>query len=198
MEPINPSPGESLKIINDMIDVAKNEFSDNGAFYLLWGWAVFITAALHYILIRIGYEHPYIVWAVIMPLAGIISLIISWRHKRKSGKRSRTWFDRILFYVWTAFGASLLIVLFTAGEVGWEHAYPVMIILYAIGTYISGGVMKFRPLIAGGIASWIIGAFAFFVSFEWQLILLAAAILVSYIIPGHILAAKYQRHVSGT
>jgi hypothetical protein len=100
-----------------------------------------------------------------------------------------------MMFTWIAFGASLFIVLTLGGKVGWEVTYPVVILLYGIGTFISGGVLRFLPLILGGIACWVISCIAFFVSFDIQLLLLAGSLLVAYIIPGHLLKYNYNRNV---
>ena len=61
-------------------------------------------------------------------------------------------------------------------------------ILYGVGTVSSGGILKFKPLVFGGYLSMVIGLAAFYTPYEYQFILLAAAVTVSYIIPGHLLS----------
>lgn len=40
MQPENFSPKDSLQLIDQMINQAKNRFSENGFLYLLWGWLI--------------------------------------------------------------------------------------------------------------------------------------------------------------
>jgi hypothetical protein len=70
---------------------------------------------------------------------------------------------------------------------GWQAAYPYLILLYGIGTFLSGVIFKFKPLKVGGIISWGIALVAFFVSFPIQLLLLALTTLVAYLIPGYLI-----------
>jgi hypothetical protein len=67
-----------------------------------------------------------------------------------------------------------------------------VMVTYATWLFISGGALKFKPLMAGGIVNWIFAAAGFFVSFQTQVIFLALAVLLGYIIPGHLLRNKYK------
>ena len=95
-------------------------------------------------------------------------------------------------YVLIAFLVSLFMVLFFQGMLK-LNCYPMVMMVYGIWLFISGGAIKFKPLIAGGIVNWILCIVAFFVSFEIQLLLLALAVLLGYIIPGHMLKSRYQK-----
>ena len=70
--------------------------------------------------------------------------------------------------------------------------YPLVMLIYGIWLFISGGALKFRPLIIGGIVNWLLGITAFFFAFEMQLLILALAVLLGYIIPGHLLKRKFE------
>jgi membrane protein implicated in regulation of membrane protease activity len=79
-------------------------------------------------------------------------------------------------------------------NIGPEGAYPIIMFLYGLGTFVSGGILKFRPLVWGAVGAWATGIAALFVTFQHQLILLAISVLVSYLIPGYLLS-KSQQHV---
>lgn len=181
---------QSLRLINEMIMTAKSSMKDDGFLYLFWGWLIFASALLHYGLLHYTqFSYPYAVWLT-MPLAGIFSAVYSSRKARR--EKVRTIFDTFMKYLWMGFIASIIILLIGMSRIGWQNGYPILMILYGLGTFVSGGALKFRPLIIGGIASWLIALLAFFVAFDIQLLLLALSILVSYIIPGHLLKANYQ------
>lgn len=195
MEKEELTPEQGFQIIQQMIESAKKEISDNGFFYLLWGYLVFTAALGHYVMLKMELSYAFITWPVLMPLGGIISIIQGIVSGKKNKRKTRSWVDHIFVYTWISFGVSLFIVLFMGGKLGWEVVYPMVILLYGIGTFISGGIMKFRPLILGGIICWVLALIAFYVSFEHQLILIIIAILSAYIIPGHILKNKAAQHV---
>jgi len=195
MEKNNLTPEQSFQVIHQMIQEAKKEMSDNGFLYLLWGWLVFIAAIGNYIMLQLDIIYSFISWPILMPLGGIISMIYGITQRKKNSKRTKTLVDYVLGYTWIAFGICLLVTLLISSKIGWEITYPFIMLLYGIGTFISGGVMKFKPLIIGGIICWVGGSVAFFVGFEYQLLILIGVIIGSYIVPGHILKSQYQKNV---
>ena len=68
-----------------------------------------------------------------------------------------------------------------------------VMMVYGFWLFISGGALKFKPLIIGGVINWVLAAFSFFIGFEQQLITLALAVLLGYIIPGHMLKNKFSK-----
>lgn len=184
------SEKDSLALIHQMIASAKNEIKDDGFLYLLWGYLVFAAAITHYILIQLGYKYNYIPWPVLMITGAVISIIYGMKQSKKV--KVKTYVDTFMGYLWGAFMVALLIVLGFSWKLG-ISTYPLIIVIYGIGTFVSGGALKFRPLIIGGALCWVIAIISFFMNFEMQLLLLALSILVSYIIPGHLLQWKYNK-----
>ena len=76
------------------------------------------------------------------------------------------------------------------------NAYPMVMLVYGIWLFISGGALRFRPLIIGGMLNWALAIVAFFYTFDIQLIILAIAVLGGYIIPGHMLKARHNKNKS--
>lgn len=175
---------ESLAIISSMIAGTKRKLSHDSVHYLLWGWSVLIAALAHYFLLHRGFEQPYLSW-LLMPLTAIAAAIVGARQKRE--RHVSTHIDTAMQYVWIGFLIMLLLTLAVSPKIGFETSYPLLMWLYGLGTFISGGILKFKPLWIGGLLSFALGTAAFFLPFDQQLLLLAAAIIVSYIIPGHLL-----------
>ena len=189
------SEGEKqLKIIEEMIASAKVKASEGSIYYLIWGWLVLIAASCNFILLNYtSYENHWIAWPILMALGGIISGVVGYKQEKKT--TVKTYVDRAMAYLWSAVGITLFVVLIAMIKLGPLVAYPILIFLYGIGTFVSGGILKFKPLVIGGVACWVIGSIAVYVNFSDQLILLATAIVVSYLIPGHILAARKESNV---
>ena len=185
---------ESLSIIQQMIDKVKSDIDDDSFYNLFWGWLVFIASISNFILLKMEYEYSFLPW-LLMPLGAIVTGVYSYKHKRN--KRVRTYIDDFLRYVLIAFLVSLMMVLFFQSKLEFS-TYPMVMMVYGIWLFISGGVIRFRPLMIGGIINWILAIAAFFVSFEIQLLLLALAVVSGYIIPGYLLKAFYKRNVQRT
>jgi len=45
----------------------------------------------------------------------------------------------------------------------------------------------------GGIINWALAVIGFYVGFETQLLLLAAAVMFGYIVPGYMLRSRYNK-----
>ena len=55
---------------------------------------------------------------------------------------------------------------------------------------VSGRLLQFKPLVAGGIINWVLACVCVLVPYDYQLLIAAAAILSSYIIPGHLISSN--------
>lgn len=182
---------DNLVLIANMMTVARRDFTDKSYIYLLWGWAVCICALTEYILLKMGKEYHPMVWLA-LPFVTIIQLIISRRKERSD--RITTHMDRVMSYVWTAVMVSMVIILVSQGVMQLS-CYPALIILYGIGTYISGSIMNLTIMRIGAACCWVIALVAFYVSFEYQLLLLSLSLILSYIIPGHLLKLRFKNNV---
>ena len=68
-------------------------------------------------------------------------------------------------------------------------------LLYGMATLISGGLLNFKPLVIGSLFSFICAISSIFVAEREQFLCIAVSLLLSYIIPGHLLQAKYKSQV---
>lgn len=177
---------QNLALITEMIQTARHQFNERGTVYLLWGWLVFIASIAQYLLIKFNVAEHSLVW-LLMPLGALAQVFIM---KKESKDQVKTYLDKVMGKVWTAVGISIGLVLLLTRDI--THTFPMLLVLYGIGTYITGRVLKFPQLVFGAICCWCIAIVASFVSFDYQLLLLATAMLVAYIIPGYAMSAKYK------
>lgn len=191
MEEKQISEKESLEIITRMIQSARSSISDSSIFYLLWGWLVFIALLAEYFLIRFNSPYYYIGWMILMPAGFVASWVIGKNKGKKQGMK--TYIDQFMGYLWTGFIISLMIVLFFMQKLNADGVYPVIFVLYGLGTFVSGGVLRFRPLQIGGVACWSIAIASIYVEHDIQLIMGALLMIVAYIIPGYLLRAQFKK-----
>lgn len=187
------SPGESIQLIESMINRAKDRFNENGHLYLLWGWTVLICSIGHFILLKyVRYEKHYLIWM----LTWIVAIYqIIYLAKRKKKEKVKTYSEDILGYVWLTFIVSMFLIGFVFMRGQAEYYYklinPVFLILYGIPTFLSGIILRFKPLKAGGISCWVLSVLSTFIPYEYQLLMLSIAMLAAWIVPGYMLRAKY-------
>lgn len=187
------STEEQLTFIESMIANAKGDIGESSSYYLLWGYLAISAAIIQYFLLQFTtFSYPWITWPILMGIGGIASIFMG---QRKSERKStKTYVGDFMAFLWMGVVITLLLVLFMMGQIKPSAAYPIIILLYGLGTFVSGGILKFLPLKIGGIFCWIIGMLAIFVDFPNQILLIALALLLSYIIPGHLLS-NYQKNV---
>jgi hypothetical protein len=183
------SPQESLRLIQSMIDKTRENISGNTHYFLLWGWLTFIGCTGQFILKNLlKYDKHYQIWLI--TIIGVISSVyfsVKWSKR----KRVKTYVDESMRYLWTGMACSFAVLSAIFTKTGWgSNVFPFFILLYGLGTFVSGCFLKFKPLMAGGILAWVIAVVAVFLSYDYQLLAGGAAILVSYIIPGHLLNRK--------
>jgi len=186
----NISPQESLLLIQSMIDKTKTNIGKNRFYFLLWGWYTFLAILVQFVLkVAFHYERHYLVWLGVIP-AVILTIIHTTRQNRQT--KVRTYIGDSMASLWIGVGISFFVlsVIITGTREGWMFCYPFFILLYGLGTFISGRILKFTPLIVGGIINWILACLAGYMNYDYQMLLAATAILTSYIIPGHLLATK--------
>jgi hypothetical protein len=170
------SPEQSLQLIGSMINTAKGRFSENGHLYLLWGWTVFVCSIAQFILMYyVRFEQHYLVWMLTW-LVFIYQMVYLSRQKKKI--KVRTYMDEIMGVVWITFVILMFLFGFLLGMLMGDDYYryinPAFLALYGMPTVLSGTILKFIP-------------------YEYQLLLLAVAVAIAWIVPGYILRSKYKK-----
>ena len=181
----------SLQLIESMINKAKNNFSESGTLYLLWGIVVFVCSMVQFVAIHFyNNQNAYYIWFLTW-LVVIYQVIFLSRKAKK--EKAKTYTADILKYVWICFAASMFLFIFI---LQYQKAYysinPAILVLYGLPTFLSGVILKFRPLIIGGIACWLLSFGSVFVPYDYQLLFICAAVLFAWIIPGYLLRIKFK------
>jgi len=185
----NFSPEQSLQLIQSMISKAKQDISDNSIYFLVWGWITFIACTGQFVLKHImEYEKHYQVWFLI--LAGIFFDIYQGKRENRN-KKVKTHIGDSMRYLWIGMGIAFFVLSMILTKIGWNSpVFPFFILMYGLGTFVSGCILQFRPLIIGGVIAWMLAIGAVYVNYDYQMLFGAAAILFSYIIPAYMLRAK--------
>lgn len=195
-EPVSGT--ESLQIIQNMINKAKNQFSENGFMYLLWGWAILALSVSQFILKHFLHEPKhYLVWGLVW-IVLIVQTFYIW--KKRKVVRVKTYTEEILKYVWICFVVVMFLLSImlsqTLGEEYDKLMNPVLLVAYGIPTFLSGIILRFQPLVIGGIGCWVLSIVATLLPFDFRILMLSAAVIIAWIIPGYLLRAKFKRENS--
>jgi hypothetical protein len=195
---------ESLSIIQQMINSAKEQQKDDGKSWIIWGWLLFAASITTVLNLHYNWYNTFFFWNVFGVL-GIVLLISGFVRKlvvRKPGK-VKTYTSELFKKLNAGFFISLwFIILFinvAARQVAeWNiitnAGFALLVNLYAFWILVYGSAMNFKPSIIGAYISWAIGFVMLFVHrFEYIMLLHGAAVLIGYIIPGHIANTEFNK-----
>jgi hypothetical protein len=175
---------QSLDIIASMIRQTKVNALANTFYFLLWGWTIALANISVYLAIRFtSISNPTIIFAVTIP-AAIASIVYGIREDR--AKVSSTILDNVNRWLWIGFGITCFVLVFFGQRTNWQ-INPIILTMAATPTFVTGIMLKFKPLLIGGVAFWFLGIICFLVPMEYQFLLAAIAIVGGYVIPGHML-----------
>jgi hypothetical protein len=181
------SPQQSLDLIQTMINEAKGNVRDNSFYYLFWGWVLILAHIGSFTLNKIEFEYPFAVWLIVIP-GWIISFVYGSR-QRKSHKRTTTHLAKINITLWVSFGVLAVVIPFFGSFINYQIK-PIILLVGSMATLASGVILKFKPLMIGGIIFFVFGLSCFFFSNENQSLLSALAIALGYLIPGYLLKSQ--------
>lgn len=198
MDKNNLTPEESLAIINKAISNFKMNYKENGKTFLLWGWMLTLASFSHYVILRIlhskeAFELDGLFSMGIWVVFGLVAFIIQFFMERKINrdKKVYSYLDSSLKKIGYVTAVSFSIAIFICIKQGIIPP-PIMLLVGGIITTIAGILLKFNPLIIGGIAFFIFSIATTFVSNEYISLITGAAIICGYLIPGYFLKSAKE------
>ncbi len=191
MDTDNINEKQSIELIESMIKTARQDNYSSGAFYyILWGIIVMVFSILMFVAIQTHAEwQP---WTFsLFALGGLISFLRSRRDDRV--EKSKSWFDDLYMYVWSGTGICIGFVWGFSMMLGLQNIIPVILMLYALANFITGGVTRYYPSLVGAIVCFACVVVAFNLSFAYQNLVCAFAVLCTHVIPGLMMKKYYER-----
>lgn len=196
MEDKNLTERESLDLIRQMIQTAKNEQKDNGMGWILWGWLLFSASVLTLVNLYLDWFDTFFFWNVF----GIIGLMLlafpifqSFTGHKK--KKVRTYTSDLMDKLNTGFFISLFLIILSINiGVSPIYGFGLLLGLYGFWILIYGSVMNFRPSLIGAYITWGFAFGSLFAEdFRLTMLLHALAVLCGYIIPGHLAYKEFNK-----
>jgi hypothetical protein len=191
MENINLTPEESFSIINKAIANFKLNYRETAKVFLLWGWVLAIASFSNFIIIKILYSREAFEsmgllslcnWAVFLLIGFVIMFLME--RKLNKDKKVFSYLESYFKNLWTVTAASFIIATLLCIKL--EINPPsIMLLIAGMATTTSGLLIKYRPVIIGGMAFFIFSLAATFVSNEYISLIVFVAIICGYLIPGY-------------
>ena len=189
---------QSLKLIREMIQVSQRKLRNDGILFILWGWIMFIYYIIYYIESKMitTYQMEKILNYTGTALI-LVGLAYTIYYLLKQRKRVQTYIGVSLRYVWISLIVSLMLVNLiqhnVMHQINFELQHPIFMVLIAFAIVVTGGIIRFRLIIAGGIVFGLLALFSSFQALEEQLLIEAIAWAIAFVIPGHILYSKRKK-----
>lgn len=181
-----------MEIIQQMISQAKTNFTDSGLGWLLWGTMIFLASLSTYFFIDLGSETIFLGWNI---FGGVTILLLIYDVVKPKQKKIKTYVDELMQMVHIGFFVCIFIIIFSINEsVGPNSGFGFLLMIFGFLMLIKGGAIKSKALMVGAVVNWI-GAIAIFMNkeFKYDMLIMAGAVLIGYIIPGLILWAEYKK-----
>lgn len=189
MQEDNFSGEDSLKLINEMIGKAKKSYVTKGIASIVWGSLIVICSLISWAELRFRFDPGFDVWILLL-VALIPQIYFSIKESRSRNFRSHD--ESTIFYIWITFTVCIFLLSFYNSRFSSGTSATLVIMLYGVPTFLTGGLTGFKPMIAGGIICWVLSFISIYTSEEIDMLLMAASGLFAWLIPGIILFSRYQ------
>ncbi len=190
MQAENFTEQDSLKLINEMISKAKKSHIEKGIASILWGGLIFFCSMYTWVETQFNFNggDPWILT--------LVALAIQIFFAAKDGKKRnyKSYEADVLGSVWIAFGICMFVlIIYSNKHPSNGEITSLFMMLYALPTFVTGKVTKFKPMVYGGIFCWLFSLISIFTPFKIDSLLMAACGLAAWLIPGIILWNQYKK-----
>ncbi len=203
---------ESLDLITQMINKAKDACHDTGIAAIMWGAVITICSLVRLSELHFEYRLPFDIYLLTI-VAVIPQIYFSVKEKRE--RKVKTYDDAFMDTLWMGFGICIFLMIFTTsvmysqwGSAADEYrkltgtAYPfrlyefnssLFLMLYGLPTFVTGVSMKFKPMLWGGLLCWVSCLVTIYTPIKIDLILVALSSFFAWLVPGIIMEKEYRK-----
>ena len=190
------SKEKSLEIIHQMISQAKTNMTDSGLHWLLWGTMIILASLSTFVFLYTGADNIFLAWNIFGVITILLLIYDAFRPKKKM---VRTFVGDLMKFVDLAFIMSLFTIIFAINvAVSPNGGFGFFLMIFAFLMLVKGGAVKSKSLMVGAVVNWA-GAIAMFINkdFKYDMLIMAGAVLIGYIIPGILLWIDHKRSNNG-
>ena len=198
MEDKKISEQESLLIIQQMIQTAKHEQKDDGIGWIMWGWLLFAASLLSWLNLQFRWFSDFLFWnlfgaiTVVFILFQVVRDLVS-----PKKKRVKTYTGDLFRKLNAGFFIFLAIIIVSMNTgVPPVKGFALLLGLYGFWILIYGAALDFKPSIIGAYITWAFGIAVLFLrndQFDITMLLHACAVMLGYIIPGHMANREFKK-----
>ncbi len=178
--------------MNQPLEQLKEQTANTHLFLILWGTILFVFYGFLYLAKQFPILEDLQYYLVLLfPIGAVLSILFS-RKTDKTDQPSTT-NQRLFMYSWG--GAILGVITWLANNVIYQADLylALTVLLFGLASFITGGTVKFTPLMIGGLLTIIISAIIPAMELSFQYLLSAVGILCSCLIPGLMIGFQIRK-----
>ena len=199
---------ESLELITRMINHAKQEQKDDGVGWIVWGWLLFFASVFTWLNMQFYWlKEISLFWNIL----GIF-VIVYWIYRLikyfsgKTNEKVKIYTGDLFAKLNSGFFIVLILIIFSINipvrGVPPAKGFLLLMGLYGFWILVYGTALNFKPSIIAAYITWALAFAGLFIykidstergEFQWVMLVHALAVMIGYIIPGHLANKEFKR-----
>ncbi len=207
---------ESLDLIAQMINKAKDACHDTGMAAIMWGAVIAICSLTRLAELHFNFRLPFnIYWLTVVAIIPQVYISV----KENKERRVKSYGDVFISYLWISFGICIFLLSYITGSMAdalrpvteelkntdsspsvfilYEFISSFFLMLYGLPTFVTGVSMKFKPMFFGGLLCWVCCIIALYTTVKIDLLLVAVSAIFAWLVPGIIMEKDYRKAKRG-
>ena len=146
------SKEEQIEVISKVINSTKENLKPLSLNFIFWGSLIVVMSLIHYSIPQfIQYtEYSSLLFWTILPILGMICTIV-YNIKIRKVLGYETYLNRVIKIIWGIFNLSWLVMVVTSLLNGINNPVPEILFLLSTTLITTGIIIKFKPILIGGI-----------------------------------------------
>ena len=146
------SKEEQIEVISKVINSTKENLKPLSVNFIFWGSLIVVMSLMHYSIPQfIQYtEYSSLLFWTILPILGMIFTII-YNIKIRKILGYETYLNRVIKIIWGIFNLSWLVIVVISSLNGINNPVPEILFLLSTTLITTGIIIKFKPILIGGI-----------------------------------------------
>lgn len=146
------SKEEQIEVISKVINSTKENLKPLSVNFIFWGSLIVVMSLIHYSIPQfIQYtEYSSLLFWTILPVLGMIFTIV-YNIKIRKILGYETYLNRVIKIIWGIFNLSWLVMVVMSLLNGINNPVPEILFLLSTTLITTGIIIKFKPIVIGGI-----------------------------------------------
>ena len=181
-----------IETINNVFNSTKDNLKPLSVNFIFWGLLITLMSLFHYVFPSLIHSFELLYWTV-LPLIGMI-LTVYYNIKVRKRAGYETYLSRVIKIIWGVFNLSWIYIIVLSFTLKSFHPVPPILFLLSLILIITGLIIKFKPVILGGI---FLTIFTFYLNFnpEFNLLLVnVVGVSLGMLVPG--LSLFYSKSIN--